>query len=158
MTGIPSKYYLPFADALVEVLQQFGVSEITKNNMELKKSLYMDYEVCLIVGITNDVQGNIGISMPTSTAINIASIAMGGMEITEMDDMSQSALSEISNMVAATATRKLSDMDKNSDITPPTMVMGEKLMMIISQVDTISLSLKSAAGVIQLDIGLENVS
>ena len=157
MTEIPSKYYMPFADALVEVLQQFGVSDLSKSNLELKESLYMDYNVCLIIGITDDVQGNLGISMPQSTALNIASSAMGGMEVSQLDDISQSALSEISNMVAATATRKLSEMDKNADITPPTLVMGDDLTMVISQVNTLSLSMKSSTGDLQLNIGLENV-
>jgi len=157
LSHIPSKYYLPFADALTEVFQQFGISEINRSDLTLKESLYMDYEVCLIVGLTDDIQGNLGISMPSDTARQIASLAMGGMEVAQLDEMAKSAITEISNMVTAAAARKLSSMDKTVDITPPTLVTGDDLIMIISQVDTLSVSLDSAAGPLQINIGLETV-
>ncbi len=157
MSKIPSQYYLPFANGLTEVFQQFGVTDISRSNLELKENLYMDYEVCLIVGITDDIQGNLGISMPSPTAQELASIAMGGMEVPQLDEMAKSAITEISNMVTAAAARTFSSMEKNVDITPPTLVVGEDIIMIISQVETLSLSLKSSVGTFQINIGLETV-
>jgi len=156
--NISSDYYLPFPEALKEVLQQFGVSELTRSNLTIKESLSMDYDVCLIVGITDDIKGNLGISMPSQTALKIASLAMGGMEVSQLDEISKSALTEISNMITAAASIKLSNLNKSVDISPPTLVTGENLTMIISQVDTVSITLDSSAGPFQINIGLETIA
>lgn len=156
MSSITGKYLVPFFDALM-VLEQFGISGITRDQVKLKKSLSMQNEVNIIIGLTGDIQGNIGYSMPSETALQISSIAMGGMLVPELDDLAKSALSEIANMVSATATVNLSAMGKTVDISPPTIIVGHNLVMIISQVQTVSLEVATSAGPLQVNVGLENI-
>jgi chemotaxis protein CheX len=46
------------------------------------------------------------------------------MEVMEFDELAQSAISELSNMLAANSSMGLSEMGLNTDISTPTMMQG----------------------------------
>lgn len=148
---------MPFVEGLVDTLEQFGITDLERKGLELKEHLRLEHDINIIIGLIDDLEGNIGLSMTSKTSLAIVSAMMGGMEVTELDDLAWSALSELSNMVAAAATIKLSNLSIGVDITPPTLVMGEDLLMIISQVQTVSVDIHSGLGSMQINVGLERI-
>ncbi len=157
MSNLSANVVIPFVDGLKSTLEQFGVTDITRSDLKLKKSMFMDHEVCVIIGLTHDITGNIGYSMPAKTAMSLASVMMGGMPVDKMDEMTKSAVCEVSNMMAAGAIQKLSGENKIMDISPPTVVAGNNMIMIISQVQTISLTASTSVGPIQINVGIESM-
>jgi chemotaxis protein CheX len=65
--------------------------------------------------------------MDEKTGKLVASAMLGGMEINEIDELVVSAVGELANMVIGNTCQSLSKHDINVDITPPTVVFGEKL-------------------------------
>lgn len=157
MSSVSGKHIMPFVEGLVETLEQFSISGLEKKQLQLKKNLFLDHELNIIIGLTDDMEGNIGFSMTKSTALSIVSAMMGGMEVEDLDDLSLSALSELTNMIAAAATIRLDSNGITVDITPPTLVMGVEMVMIISQVQTVSVDIISPIGSMQINVGLERV-
>ena len=69
----------------------------------MKDQYVVSNGVTIIVGMTLAIKGNIAYNMTEETAKQVASIMMMGMPVAQMDDMAQSAISEMTNMVTANA-------------------------------------------------------
>lgn len=57
--------------------------------------------VTVIIGMTKDLRGSVAYNMSEATAMTIASTMMGGMPVAQFDELPQSAISELVNMVTA---------------------------------------------------------
>ena len=149
------KYILPFLDALMSILEQFGITDVERSGLYKKDYMSVDKDVTAIIGIIGELRGNIAYSMSEDTAKKIVSAMMMGMPVEKMDVMSRSAIGELSNMIMGNASTMLSNSDINVDITPPSIVFGKDIFFIISSVDTITVDLATPAGGIEVNIGLE---
>ena len=90
-----------------------------------------DY-VWLQIGIVGQMNGNIVFGFPEAVALRIVSGMMGGYVVTEFDEMSQSAISELGNMISGNASSILYNEGIMIDITPP------KIIDIMNQSETFS--------------------
>jgi chemotaxis protein CheX len=149
------KYVEIFINSITMILTSFGIEEIASGNSYTKEAFTCKYNLTTIIGLSGNIKGNIALSMPYDTAKKIASIMMMGMEITEIDEMSVSALGEMTNMICGQALMELSSQNLSIDITPPTIIHGDKMEAYISQVETIVVDISSSIGSIELNLGLE---
>ncbi len=118
------EYVNAFSNAVLNIISQFDVGNITQGELkECGKNIDASGVVCM-VGIIGDLTGNVIFSMSEDGAKGIASCMMGGMEVNEFDEITQSAISELSNMLAANACIGLSEMNLNVDISTPTLMQG----------------------------------
>ncbi len=113
-----------FSNAVLNIMPQLGISEVIAGEVrECGKNIETSGVVC-IVGIIGDLTGNVIFSMSEDGAKGIASAMMGGMEVLEFDEITESAVSELGNMLAANACIGLSEMGFNADISTPTLMQG----------------------------------
>jgi CheY-specific phosphatase CheX len=74
--------------------------------------------------------------MNKKVGLEIASGMMGGMQLAELDEISKSAISELTNMILGNTATILYNKGINIDITPPSFLMGENLQVSNSKVKT----------------------
>ncbi|CBH21742.1 Chemotaxis protein CheX [Acetoanaerobium sticklandii] len=117
----------PFIGAVTGIMPQVGFSSITRKGISLKGKKFTVSGVVLTLGIVGDKKGNVVYSIDMDGAKKIASTMMMGMPVEELDDMSKSALSELSNMLTANASINFSNDGINVDISVPTMMYGEEI-------------------------------
>jgi len=117
----------PFIGAVTGIMPQIGFSNITRKGISLKEKKFMVSGVVLTLGIVGDKKGNVVYSIDMDGAKKIASTMMMGMPVDQLDDMSKSALSELSNMLTANASINFSNDGINVDISVPTMMYGEDI-------------------------------
>ena len=79
--------------------------------------------VIIMIGVTGEMKGQVIIGFSLDVACDIAS-KMCMMEITEMNELSMSAISELGNMILGNAATILSTKGIGIDITPPTLGRG----------------------------------
>lgn len=149
------KYINSFINSITGVFASFGLGEIVSGSIYKKDSFTCRYNLTTIIGLSGNIKGNVALSMPYDTARKIASVMMMGMEVTEIDEISVSALGEITNMVCGQAVMELSSQNLTIDITPPTIIHGDKMKAYISQVETIVVEISLSLGNIELNLGLE---
>ena len=114
-----------FSNAVLNVMPMFGIADVKfESEKKYENQLKLD-GVIGIIGIIGELTGNAYFAMDEECAKTIASYMMGGMEVAEFDQLAQSAISELSNMLAANASILLSEMDKMIDISTPTLMNGE---------------------------------
>ena len=126
-----AKLVNPFVDAFTAVMPQIGFAEPKRTKMGVKAQNAVSLGVSVIVGFTKQIRGNIVYNMSEDTAKFIASTMMMGMPIENFDDMAQSAISEMSNMLTATAATNLSGMGLEVDISTPSLSIGKEFQMKI---------------------------
>jgi chemotaxis protein CheX len=150
------KYVNPFIQGLFSVLGQFGVTDVVKSKLSKKETLSVTHDITSISGLTGDIGGNIAYCFPEETAKNIVSKMMMGMPVEQLDQMGRSALSEFCNMITGNAIAKFGSDNSPVKATPPSVVIGKDVFMVISNVDTLAIEFSSSIGTIELNIGLEN--
>jgi len=91
-------------------------------NIFLKKAPPTCEAVSIVIGIMGDIQGCVIYTVKTEAACNIASVMMTA-PLTQLDDMSISALAELGNMISGNVATLFSGRGIAVDITPPTCKM-----------------------------------
>lgn len=149
------EYINPFIEASQSVLKQMTGIEPKLGKVYLKTSPYGSDAIVIIVGLTGDIRGQVIFSMSKQVAFNIASKMMGGMPITEFDEISQSAISELSNMMFGNAATILYNKGIKTEITPPSLLMGENLQISNNKMRTVCIPLIFEKNTIEIDVAIE---
>lgn len=121
-------------EATINTMSMFGLEPIYIETVQ-QNALSSGSDCNVIIGITEGIKGNAMIGMDRNTAKKLASIMMGGMEILEIDDITISAVAELTNMIIGNIFNNLSS-EKFINFSPPTIVVGENLKLMISRVET----------------------
>ncbi|SHH09246.1 chemotaxis protein CheX [Tepidibacter thalassicus] len=115
----------PFINSFSAVMPQFGFERVEKKEVFVKGRVIKSSGVMLILGIVGDIRGNVIYSMDIESAKKIASKMMMGMPVDELNDMAQSAISELSNMLTANASINLENIGVNINISTPSLMYGK---------------------------------
>ncbi|MBU3161469.1 chemotaxis protein CheX [Clostridium frigoris] len=115
----------PVLESFNVILPQLGLNDIKKNGISVKGKYIKSKGVVIIIGIIGDVKGNIIYGMGVDTAKKIASIMMMGAPVDKFDELPQSAISELVNMLTANVAMNFSKDNINIDISTPTLIEGD---------------------------------
>lgn len=119
-----TEYTEAFYNSFKNVMPQLGIEDIRLNDIiDIGNQIHTPEVVC-IIGIIGDLRGNVIYAMNADTAKKIAGTMMGGMELDEFDEIAQSAISELGNMLAANACTELSYTNIKVDVSTPTLMTG----------------------------------
>lgn len=115
----------PVLESFNNILPQLGLNNIQKTGVSVKGKYIESLGVVIIIGLIGDIKGNIIYGMSVDTAKKIASIMMMGMPVDKFDELPQSAISELVNMLTANVAMNFSRDNINVDISTPTLIEGE---------------------------------
>lgn len=149
-----AKWINPFVDAVSIILPQMGLQDISQTKVSVKEKSVQSLGVTVLLGITKQVRGNVAYNMPEDTAKYIASTMMCGMPVETFDEMAQSAIGELANMLTATAATKLAEMGFEVDISTPSISTGDGFSVKISTEQFVCIEMKIADHPLELNIGL----
>lgn len=151
------KYVNPFIEAFTSVMPQLGFKKIEKGRLSVKGDVIKSQGVMLLVGMVGDVKGNVIYSMTMDNSKKVASTMMMGMPVDELNEMAQSALSELSNMLTANASANFEKQGFKVNISTPTLMCGAEIdaKMSVSKVLCIELIVDDIP--VEIDIAIENM-
>ncbi len=109
----------PFIEGAQNILSMVCAENTHLGKVFLKSHPYACEEVSIAIGIIGQLDGSVVFNMKESTACNIASKMMMGMPVPALDEMSSSAISELTNMISGNVATIFSAKGINIDITPP---------------------------------------
>ena len=122
----------PIIDSVTNVMSNFGLSP--KYVLESEESyLSSGNQVSILIGLANGLKGNIVIGLKRATALKMVSAMMGGKSVTQFGEMEKSALSEMAIMLIGTTLAKI-DTKLAIESSPPTIVTGENMFIVVSRV------------------------
>ena len=147
-----AKLVNPIIDAFMEVMPQMGFPMPRRQRIYLQDRNVISNGVALTVGFTRQMSGKVVYNMTVETARYIASTMMLGVPVEKFNDMAQSALREMSNMLTARAATNFSKLGVDVDITTPELVIEEDYSIRIS--DSHYLTVDMEIGDHKLEISL----
>jgi chemotaxis protein CheX len=144
----------PFIDAIMTIMPQLGFQNIVKGKLSVGDQFVESKGITILVGLTDQLRGNIAYNMTEETAMQIASKMMMGMPVAVLDDLAQSAISELTNMVTGNAATSFEKEGLRVDISPPSLVVGEKFRVKVSSTKFLIVEMIVDSLVMELNIGL----
>lgn len=123
MQEIKADYINPFIMSAVAILNQVCQLNVKMGKPYIKQANYEEETVTINIGITGEIKGQTIMAFPKDVACFVASRMMM-MSVTELDDISKSAISELGNMIMGNAATIFSTKQIGIDITPPVMMIG----------------------------------
>lgn len=141
------KHINPVIESFENIMPQLGLSSVSKEGISLKGNFIESPGVIIIIGLIGDVKGNIIYGMEMNDAKKMASTMMMGMPVEEFNEMAQSAISELVNMLTANVATNFSRDNINVDISTPTLIQGsftanastDKVICVTMNVDGIKI-------------------
>lgn len=125
MAEINVKHVNPFLMAASNVLRDCCMlTDLKTGKPYLKDAQFSDDDWVIIIGLTGELKGQVLIAFHEEAVLDIAS-KMCMMPITQMDELSCSAICELGNMILGNAATLLAANDVGIDITPPTLSHGK---------------------------------
>lgn len=118
------KFLNPFVESAHDVIQAETGLDMQRGNLSLKNETYVTNDVTVILNLVGQIEGTVFFSMDEQTALVFAS-AMLGDQLLEFNDLAQSGVAELGNVITGQASIKLSKKGFISNISPPTMLIGQ---------------------------------
>ena len=125
MDKVDAKLVNPMIDAFMEVMPQMGFPLPRRLRVYMQDRNVISNGVTLTLGFTRQMHGKVIYNMTADTARYIASTMMFGVPVTKFNDMAQSALREMSNMLTARAATHFEKLGLEVDITTPELEIVE---------------------------------
>lgn len=146
----------PFIEALSSVMPQLGFQNIGRGGLNVKEQFVESKGVTILIGLTHQVRGNVAYNMSEETAKKFASTMMMGMPVEVMDEMAQSAISELVNMVTANAAISFEKSGLLVDISPPSLVVGSNFRAKLSTGKFLVLEMLVDGNPLEINIGVDD--
>lgn len=123
MAGLNADHINPFLIASTKILKDMCFVDAKVGKPSVKNIAFTDNTIVIIIGVTGEMRGQVMIAFANEVACDIAS-KMCMMPITQMDEISTSAICELGNMIMGNTATVFSTRGIGIDITPPTMCKG----------------------------------
>jgi chemotaxis protein CheX len=153
--NVKAEYINSFLNASKDILAQMAGISSEMGKIYVKDSPFASQNVAIIIGLTGTIKGQVLINMSEPMALKIASNMMGGMPVAALDEIARSAISELGNMILGNAATLLYNLGVTMDITPPTLLVGEKISLSTAQIKTICIPLQTEMGTFEIDIAVK---
>lgn len=114
----------PFLESARIVIEQVANIRPSTGQLGIKDVKFVENYIWIQIGMTGQMEGDIVFGLQEDVALKVVSAMMGGFSITEMDDMSKSAISELGNMISGNASTMLYNQGVRVDITPPKLMQS----------------------------------
>lgn len=141
----------PFLEAVYETFDSVVETEINKNDARVCVSATTSQEVSVLINIVGSAYGQIVYGMSVSTAKLIASEMMG-QPVKTLNEMAQSAIGELGNMITGSATAKIEERYPSVKLHPPAIIIGQKMLISTEDIKRLVVYLASDLGALEVSI------
>lgn len=123
MADMSADFINPFLIAATKILKDMVMVDARVGKPFVKTTEFKNDTAVIIIGVTGEVRGQVMISFENNVACDIVS-KMVMMPVTVLDDLGNSAICELGNMILGNAATVFSTKGVMIDITPPTLAKG----------------------------------
>ncbi|MBU1107717.1 MAG: chemotaxis protein CheX [Candidatus Riflebacteria bacterium] len=147
-----------FIQAAITVFERVGNVSLKKTGLEYFPGGHkISAGIATILGITGDLKGQFVIVLNEDIALKIASAILMGIPVTVYDEVAESAVCEIGNMIGGEASRLLQEQGHFCDITVPSIVRGKEMEIAFYPVSPLFvISFNCEWGSVKVILRLEN--
>ncbi|MBL8993630.1 MAG: chemotaxis protein CheX [Spirochaetia bacterium] len=145
-------YINAFTTSFYDFLKNEMGTESTKGKLQIKNPMSPIKGVAILVGISGELSGNILIEMDKATAHRL-SAKMNQEPSEEVNDLFIATIKEFGNLVCGGAVVRLDKLNKDFNLSPPTVILGEHMILALeSKTEILLVPFLSDLGQIDLNI------
>lgn len=141
-----------FIDAFMFVMSGIGCPTPKRLRLYVRDRNALNSGVAVKVDFTRQMSGSVVYNMREDTAKFIASTMMMGMPVIEFDEIAQSAISELSNMLSANAATNLTKLGIDVDISTPQLNIGAGAAINVSDSQFLVVAMDVGGHRVDIDI------
>lgn len=123
MAAINADYINPFLIAATKVLKDMVFIDAKIGKPYMKDTQFGEQSLLIMLGVTGEMKGQVILCFQNEVALDVAS-KMCMMPMNELNDLAQSAVCELGNMILGNTATVFSTKGIGIDITPPTLCNG----------------------------------
>ncbi|MBI2875367.1 MAG: chemotaxis protein CheX [Candidatus Tectomicrobia bacterium] len=157
MIAMDVRFMNPFISAASEILEKEVQVQVARGQITLQKSAYTTEEITIMIGLTGQVEGMVTYGISEDTAKAFVSQMMG-QEWSVLDDLAQSAIGELGNMITGLASTELSNAGYETKISPPMLILGKEVLISTLDLHRLVVSLQTPHGPVQIHLSLREVT
>ena len=149
-----AEYANVFIGSAVNVFKKELNITLSRQSLTKKNAPMPGLPVCIILGITGHVRGQVVYSLDKSFAQDITHAMVPNKLPHELKKYVNSAVGEIGNMITGQASIEMAGKDKIINLTPPVVFSGNQIEFDFLQMPTVSLRLLSEMGMLEINIAI----
>src|SRR3981081_3083490 len=149
-----TEFINPFLQAATEVLEAELGTTPRRGTIGLEKSVNTSNDITAVVGVTGDVLGVVLYVMNEATGRALVTKIMG-QEFPEFDDLAQSGIAEIGNVITGRAAVLLAEAGFTSDLAPPMMIVGRGALINTLDMQRLVIPLETGYGALEVQVALK---
>lgn len=142
-----------YVRAAADVIAQETNGSVKRGGVQLQKDAYTSEEVTAMVGVNGAMGGSFFLSMSESTALGLVS-SMMGQPCDSFDELAQSGIAEMANVVAGAASIGLSELGYTTNITPPLLLLGARAKISAVEIQRLVVPLTTPHGNVNVHVAL----
>jgi chemotaxis protein CheX len=131
--------------------REIGVS-LSRKGLSKKSAPVPSLPICIVIGITGAIRGQVVYSMDTNFAFSVTKAMIPNKLPTELRKLTNSAVSEVANMITGQASIALAGEDRIIHLTPPAVLTGSDMKVDFLAIPTICLGMISEIGSMEINI------
>lgn len=147
-----AEYANVFIRGATTVFQQELNISLTRKSLTKKAKPLPSLPVSIVFGITGGIRGQVVYSMDSNFSYAVAKAMIPNKLPSELKKLTNSAVSEIANMITGQASISLAGEDKLIHLTPPAVFSGSDMTVDFLSIPTICLSFISEIGSMEINI------
>jgi chemotaxis protein CheX len=145
-----------YVAAATDVLAKETGAAVTRGGLQVQQNPYSTEEVTAVIGISGELAGSFYLAMSGGTAMAIVA-TMLGQPLAEFDELAQSGIAELANVIAGSAGMKLSEDGLETTISPPLMLVGAGARLSTIEIQRLVVPLATACGEVKVHVALRGV-
>ncbi len=149
-----AEFINPFVAAAFHVLQAETGEAPQKGDLRLEEAHYTTNDITAVIGVVGKVSGTVLVGLGERTAKQLAS-AMLGQTIAVFDQLAESAVGEIGNMITGRASALLDQAGYACTISPPTLIIGRGTIIATTPFRRICIPVATKYGELTISVALQ---
>jgi chemotaxis protein CheX len=142
-----------YVQAALDVISKETSLPVQRGGLMLEGNPYTTEDVTAVVAISGQLSGSIYLSMAETVALQLIS-AILGQESTELDDLGQSGIAEMANVIAGSAGIQLAEENIETIINPPLVLVGRGARLSSVEIQRLVVPLATPYGDVKLHVAL----
>ena len=146
-----------YVQAAQDVISKETQLPVQRGGLLLEGNPYTTEDVTAVIGVSGQLTGSIYLSMEETVALKLIG-AIIGQETTVLDDLGESGIAEIANVIAGTAGIGLADEGIETTINPPLVLVGRGARLSTVEIQRLVVPLITAYGDVNLHVALREAA
>lgn len=147
----------PFLNAAKSVLAAEIGAQVNRGTVTLETNCYTPQDVTVLLSVVGDIHGVVLYSMDIGMALAMVSHMLGQKQ-EEFDDLAQSGIAEMGNVITGVVTTYLAEAGYHCSISVPTLIIGRGTMLSTLDFKRVVIPLSTDMGYMFIHIALREDS